>query len=392
LCLARSGHDVLLIDPGDFPRDKVCGDLIVPSVFRVLRKAGISQKTILQRAYPIDKVYLFGPFGTQLPIQFDPGAPGSEIMVIRRKRLDEYLLDIAESAGAQRCTGRVKGVQCTKQSVILDVKEGKRYQRYSSRAVIGADGVSSILSRRMACKPWQHRAIAIRGYIEGISLQPHAIEAHFISELWPGYAWIFPTSTNSANIGLGFDTRHYKKTERPFKRSLQRFLQQPMIRKRLSRKYTISDIRAFPINLGPPAWERLVGDRYILTGDAAGLANAMTGGGIANAMYSGMIAAEVLAGNLIKDTLTRKYQKEYVRIIQKTLGQELWLSYMLSRVISLSPYVARHILRSALRTSWPYSIINRIYTDVCIDRVRHNKKTGIRIEIKDIGDSLHPVH
>lgn len=379
--LGSKGFQVLLVDSAVFPREKVCGDLIVPSVFSILKRLGISDQNIREQAYPVHHIHLHGPFGTMVPIQFDFGTELTDIMVIKRRLLDMYLLDVAESTGVVRCTGRVTGIENAEKWVRIRIRQGKQYRRYTARVVIGADGVSSIVARQMKQKTWKHQAIAVRGYIEGISLHPHTIETHFISELYPGYGWIFPTGADSANVGLGCDVRYYKKFGRPFKRILQRFLQRASIKKRLHKQFSIHHIDTFPINLGPPQWDHLVGDRYIIIGDAAGLANAMTGGGIANAMYSGMIAGEVASKNITEGSLSRQYLREYVKELYTVLHQELWLSQKLSRVISLSPYIAEHLMRCAQKNRWTYHIINQLYADIQIEQIRHASDGVIRVKI-----------
>ena len=46
--LARAGLDVLLIDQHDFPRDKVCGDGLIPDAHAALRRLGVYDEVMAQ--------------------------------------------------------------------------------------------------------------------------------------------------------------------------------------------------------------------------------------------------------------------------------------------------------------------------------------------------------
>ncbi|MDP3082288.1 MAG: FAD-dependent monooxygenase, partial [Rubrivivax sp.] len=39
--LARAGIDVLLVDQQDFPRDKICGDGLIPDAHAALQRLGV---------------------------------------------------------------------------------------------------------------------------------------------------------------------------------------------------------------------------------------------------------------------------------------------------------------------------------------------------------------
>ena len=44
LTLARAGFDVVLVDQQAFPRDKVCGDGLIPDAHHALRRLGLLRK------------------------------------------------------------------------------------------------------------------------------------------------------------------------------------------------------------------------------------------------------------------------------------------------------------------------------------------------------------
>jgi geranylgeranyl reductase family protein len=382
LYLARLGHEVLLVDSKSFPRNKVCGDLLPPAGLQLIRNMELDEQVICKKFNPIHRAHLFGPFDVELPVHFDFQGNDPQIAIISRSLFDSQLVRAAESAGAQRCAGRTCGLHYEHDAVVLTIRGEQSCKNYRARAVIGADGAGSFIARQLGLLPWKHRAVAIRGYVTGLSLEPHTVEGHFHPVLWPGYAWIFPTHANSANIGLGMDVRYYRRRKQNLRQLFQKFLHLPRIRNRLAKDYILRQCESWPINLGPPVWRRLAGNRCMLVGDAAGLANPLTGGGIANAMISGKIAAEVLAENLCKNTLSRTHLKEYERRIKKTLGTELGLSSKASRILSVSPYCVERMFQSAYLTPLTYEFINHIYRDVSIEQVRYDRHEGIILSLR----------
>ncbi len=60
--LARAGRDVVLVDAQAFPRDKVCGDGLIPDAHHALRKLGVLDEVMAQ-AQPVRYVGCVGPRG-----------------------------------------------------------------------------------------------------------------------------------------------------------------------------------------------------------------------------------------------------------------------------------------------------------------------------------------
>jgi geranylgeranyl reductase family protein len=370
LHLGQSGYKVLLVDSASFPRDKVCGDVLGPAGLKLLRELHIYERVITHQAYPIHRAHLCGPFGTAVSVQFEFQSQLPEIVVMPRRVLDHQLVCAAESTGVQRCTGRVCGLHFSNHDVCVRVREERIYHEYRTRVVIGADGVGSMVARHMGPLPWQHQVVAMRGYLTGITLKPHTVEVYLFPHVWPGYAWLFPLGSDTANVGLGIDVPQYKQTQYTLHELFEQFLDHSQIKARISKKSTLCQTRAWPVNLGPPVWHRLAGNRCVLIGDAAGLANPMTGGGIINAMFAGKIAAEVLAEQLPQDRLSAVQLQEYVRRVKKLFGRELKFSRALTRIVGISPYFAERFIQSA---RWTYGLFNHIYHDIHIKLVKDSR-------------------
>ena len=49
--------------------------------------------------------------------------------------------------------------------------------------------------------------IAVRAYFDGVNGPADRADLHFSSAAFPGYAWVFPTGEDSANVGVGIVLR-----------------------------------------------------------------------------------------------------------------------------------------------------------------------------------------
>ncbi|MEO5732256.1 MAG: FAD-dependent oxidoreductase, partial [Rubrivivax sp.] len=96
LQLARAGRDVVLVDQHDFPRDKVCGDALIPDAHAALGKLGLADAVAAQ-ATRVEGVRCVAPRAGSIDV------PGT-VSVLPRKVLDHLLVQSAQRAGARLVT------------------------------------------------------------------------------------------------------------------------------------------------------------------------------------------------------------------------------------------------------------------------------------------------
>ena len=91
--LARAGRDVVLVDQQAFPRDKVCGDGLIPDAHRALDRLGVLGE-VMAEARSSATLACIAPRGGRIDV------PG-RLAVLPRQRLDEILCRAAVDAGAR---------------------------------------------------------------------------------------------------------------------------------------------------------------------------------------------------------------------------------------------------------------------------------------------------
>ena len=91
--LARAGREVVLVDQHAFPRDKTCGDGLIPDAHAALARLGVLDE-VMALAQPVQHVSCFGSRGGRIDV------PG-RLAVLQRRVLDHVLVRAAEGAGAR---------------------------------------------------------------------------------------------------------------------------------------------------------------------------------------------------------------------------------------------------------------------------------------------------
>ncbi|MCB9419116.1 MAG: NAD(P)/FAD-dependent oxidoreductase [Ardenticatenaceae bacterium] len=352
--LAQQGYDVLLLDRHQFPRDKTCGDAVPAGAIDTLNHLGMGDKIqqAVQRGelYPLESMRLVSPKGYELEAMFHKGPGGNDSYVAPRQYFDVLIQQHAIDSGAKfrqaQATapllenGRVVGVK---------VKENGRIQELHSKVVVGADGVTSVITRTLRPKENQHtdghRAVALRAYIEGLKEFPHQVEFYLYNQILPGYAWIFPTAQNRANIGLGMRLDHFRAKKQSLEEMLDTFLAMPAIKKRLQPGWKLHDMATWQLNFGSQQHLQHVYDSAILVGDAAGLINPLTGGGIHNAIISAKLAARTVHEALQRNDTSRSSMQIYEQRIHEAIWGSMKRSYQFQRSLMRFPMLIDFLVK-----------------------------------------------
>lgn len=295
--LARAGHDVLLCDRHEFPRDKVCGDGLIPDAHHALARLGLAE-AVLARAARTTRLDCFAPRGAQLAVP-------AQLAVLPRRELDEMLRQAALAAGArwhaplrleamlEDAHGRVVGAR---------MRQGEAVREVRARWTVLATGADAkALEAAGMCERRAPSGMALRGYVHrpDMARQISGLQVVWHKALRGGYGWIFPAGGGRFNIGVGY--LHRQGAERDLQAA-------PNLRELLAAFSRVHEPAqallqgdAAPDALkGAPLRCSLGGARksrpgLLVAGEAAGSTYLFTGEGIGKAMESGMAAAQAIA-------------------------------------------------------------------------------------------------
>lgn len=346
--LALQGHDVLLLDRQEFPRDKACGDGVPTGAIKLLKDLGMGDKIKAAAArgefYPLNQMRLVSPKGKVLVAEFDKDPDGAKSYVAPRVHFDAAIQQHAVDSGAEFCRADVKEPVIENGRVVgVNARVNGHVETIRSRVVIGADGVTSAITRSLRPSQGQHkdrhRAVALRAYIEDLEEHPHEVEFYLYNEILPGYAWIFPTGEGTANIGLGMRLDYFRDKNKNLKRLLKQFLEMPSIKKRLKNGGELRNIATWQLNFGSQKALQHVYNGAILIGDAAGFINPLTGGGIHNSLVSAKIASETIDRALRRGDTSRESMKVYEERCHNEMWSGMRRSYFIQRWLLRFPFL-----------------------------------------------------
>ncbi|MEL6629453.1 MAG: NAD(P)/FAD-dependent oxidoreductase [Bacteroidota bacterium] len=372
LRLADSGLDVTLLDKDDFPRDKICGDALSGKVVSVLK---YTRPELVDRLYELPSktpswgIRFVAPCGEHLDVPFknphtnpQAQAPG---FISKRWDFDDFLVkEAAKHPHIHLHTGR--GVQkVERRSDGFSVENG--VQTFESRMIVGADGAHSIVKRSLSPihPPKKHHAAGLRAYYKGVTgfREGNFIELHFIHDLLPGYFWIFPLPNGWANVGLGLRSDIVSKRKVNIKKLFHQIIEtHPGFQSRFQQAEMQGPLRGFGLPLGS-TWREIVGDGWILTGDAAGLIDPFSGEGIGNAMLSGKIAAEQMMAAFEAQDFSQVFLQPYVQKLRKKIGKELQVSYQMQR-LAVYPKLFDFVVKKANRNPSLQTMMTMMFDNI----------------------------
>jgi geranylgeranyl reductase family protein len=294
--LAQAGHDVLMIDRAEFPRDKTCGDGLTPMAVGTLREMGVLAQVERAGAVRIDNVRIVGPFGMEATMRFADFQPESPYaLVFPRLQFDDLLRRYAIGGGAEHLGGIKVQTLEREGDRLVSVRGASPGGEVEIRArhVVIAVGANMALLQRAGFITHKPRYIrAARAYYDQVPAVDSRYDFFFDAQLLPGYGWVFPVGAGRANVGVGILPVPWS-TRRPTNRLLEEFVTRRRQEGVLRGAAQAGPIKGYPLRIDYPA-TRTAGENWVIVGESAGLVNPVTGEGIDLAIKSGMIAAETL--------------------------------------------------------------------------------------------------
>jgi geranylgeranyl reductase family protein len=301
-CLAENNIHPTIFDP-THPREKPCGGLISTSaqkLFPFLRQIPIEHTVI-------NKIHFVFPSGNRICLSLRDGFLG-----FSRLMLDKFLVDRAVEKGAKLIKEEV--VAFKRKGDFWHLKTAK--QTYAAKILVGADGVNSLVRRKLI-GPLSKKDIGLcLGYFAD---EPGNEDATIVfSPYREGYIWVIPRGRNTC---LGIGTAEISGSYR-MKKELNLFIQKnyPNIKKISSWAALIPNIKDPRIFSKP-----LAGANWILIGDAAGHVDPISGEGVLYALLDGKLAAKAIAENSPKQ-FNRLWTETYRMNLFTAIKMRKWLT------------------------------------------------------------------
>jgi flavin-dependent dehydrogenase len=228
----------------------------------------------------------------------------------------------------------VTGFAVEEDGVKITAKDAEGTLTFKAKLLIGADGTNSLIARLMqGYTPLKgNRIVGVRGYFEGVEGASGTADLHFLSEGFNGYCWLFPTSQNEANVGVGLFLEGIPKEIHPKELMNQLLQTNEGLKQRLKNAKSKGNFEAWPLNTYDPHLP-LVGDHVLLVGEAARLVNPINGEGIQYALLSGKWAAQTVQVCLEKNDCSATALGAYSKRVDDELGYGFKISALIIQLI-----------------------------------------------------------
>ncbi len=321
MLLAQRSLDTLLLDKATFPRKKICGDYLSPGTVRLLDQLDLLHEVRAAGGQPLWGMTVTSPDGTTFraayPATPEHNGPRPYALSIPRTILDNLLLERARRWGVKCLEGfRVTDLIWADGSVRGVKGIGPQGpETYLGQIVVGADGRSSVLARRLGLyrpHPTIHR-MALVAYYEGTcELRDHGM----VCVGNGSYCILNPIGEGQINANIVVDQTIALKckgrVEELFDCKLADF---PLAVTSLRAMRRVGTVGC----LGPLAFRasRTAQAGALLIGDATGFYDPFTGEGVFHALESAGLAAREIVSALADGGLTslHRFHFEQLRAI-----------------------------------------------------------------------------
>jgi len=342
LTLARAGHQVLLLDKSEFPRDKICGDQLLPDSLRVLTKLGLIDRVRTQ-ALAFESLRIFSPSRVDFVV-------ACQYLSISRRHLDAILVSAFTEAGGSFAAGKVADVKPSAEGPAEVSVEGLSSPLRAEIVVIATGTSINLADKIGVIANRQPSAVAMRAYYESDYQLEHNLMCYDRS-LLPGFGWVFRVGENLYNMGCGRITGNDGAEGTSLREATETFFDEfPYARAIVKNGRRVSELSGAPLRCGLAGCREYVKDNVVCIGEVIGTTHPFTGAGIGPAMQSGVMAGEAIDQALqsnIKAPLleyTRRIDSKMRPIHQGYLVAQNWLSHpwigdLLSRRIRKSRFL-----------------------------------------------------
>ncbi|TXD49032.1 NAD(P)/FAD-dependent oxidoreductase [Polaribacter sp. IC073] len=325
-----------IVDKSIFPRDKTCGDGLILYAYKAMKILGeelFSSFLEHPKFLHSNKVRLH--INSNVHIDFKE-SENRNIIITYAKRIDfDYFLvhHLSNTYASKDFGNGVKEIETKPDGISIKLKNGKEI---FSKIVVGADGAKSIVSRKLAKNKLDSKLMStfISAYfkdVENIPLENEA-EIRLIYKKTLLFFYIFPLIDGQVNVSIGGRSDLIKNSGINLVAEIEDIIKtNKNIKNKFANATKVGSWRGgtIPFYFGN---KNIIGDRFLLVGDAAGLANAFYKEGVGTGMMSGIIAAKNIERCLEDNNFSKSSLKKYEADLHKEFGKLLKFSHFSLRM------------------------------------------------------------
>jgi flavin-dependent dehydrogenase len=322
--LAQAGRRVIVFEREKFPRFHI-GESLLPFSMKAFTRMGLHEKFLRAgfiKKYGGEIIGACSENGTKFYFKDGYRSQTDHAYQVTRGDFDKLLLDHARESGArvQEQTA-VEDVEFSSDAIQLEVRSNGSFHSVRARYLVDASGRTSVLGRQLKIKKtYDHlQKLSMFAHYDGVwrrdgidgtlTVLVRAVDRWF---------WLIPLSAEQTSVGVVLDSETFRKSKLSAEDFLEQALaEQPTIAKRMVNARRVSKVYLeadFSYRSAP-----LYGDRWLLTGDAAGFIDPIFSSGVFLAVFSGEKCADVLNEVLDCPRKARRLFARYERSVNRAM-------------------------------------------------------------------------
>jgi flavin-dependent dehydrogenase len=344
--LARAGRRVVLFEREKFPRFHI-GESLLPFSMKAFTRLGLHEKFLnagFLKKYGGEIMGACSDTGTKFYFKDGYRSQTDHAYQVTRGDFDKVLLDHAAECGAEvHEETPVDSVEFSDDGVSLSWKNvppnevgsarcgrrGDTSQRdvpttqgkIQARYLVDASGRTSVLGRQFQIKQtYAHlQKLSIFAHYDGV-WRPQGIDGTLtvLIRAVDRWFWLIPLTNERTSVGVVLDSETFRKSKLSADDFLEQALaEQPTIAKRMTNARRVSKVYVEADFSYRSA--RLYGDRWLLTGDAAGFIDPIFSSGVFLAVFSGEKCADALNEVLDHPRKAKRLFARYERSVNRAM-------------------------------------------------------------------------
>src|SRR5579884_1736770 len=315
--LSRAGKRVLALEKEIFPRFHI-GESLLPYNHRIFRELGLLPA--LKQAGFIPKYgaqFILGSGTKATKFVFRDGryTREPEAVQVDRATFDHILMKHARASGAEIREGwTVSKFSNEPGGVVIEARSGSNpVEQFRAKFLIDASGRGNVTGNQEGLRIIHPRLkkLAVFGHFRGVKMdEGDRFGDTIVIRLENKWFWVIPITRERTSVGCVMNQEEFANAKLPPAEIFERIwrtseaLCERMKNAKLDGPmHTTSDFSYYN--------RRLVGERLLRVGDAAGFMDPIFSSGVYLAMFSGKLAAEAVAQSLDANDDGRARLKKY---------------------------------------------------------------------------------
>ena len=323
--LSKAGRRVIVLERERFPRFHI-GESLLPFSMETFTRLGIHKK-LLAAGFPekfggeiadaggdgAAKFYFKDGFGSRTDRSYQ----------VTRSEFDKVLLEHSAESGAEICEETsVDDATFSDDAVQLRVTgPDGRSRELEAKFLIDASGRNSFIGTKFKLKKsYQHlQKLSLFAHYDGIAREAgiDGTLTRMVRTL-KSWFWFIPLNNDRTSVGVVLDAPEFKNSKLSPEEFFERAIaEQPLVRNRIGAGQRVSQVYvAADFSYRN---DKLIGDRWLLAGDAAGFIDPVFSSGVFLAVLAAERAADILHEVLDHPKRRRRLFAQYERLVNRAM-------------------------------------------------------------------------